>query len=169
MVSSAVSDLLWSQFQSLAQLSVAMNGAFSAIGGFLSRDIAQEEADLTRIIRVIETECGKGRTYNLTSKGLDVLLVTKALLAEARYLDNLHAATLSFAIRPLCLIGAVLGILLLIKSSYNYTEKIDQPYLWLLYICNVPFFLGILVTIITSLLVYFRVIKPKAEITKITN
>jgi len=159
----------WGEVQSLAQLSVALNGAFSAIAGFVGSDFARERAELARLIETMDAQAARGVRHTSRIRGLSPRVVARSLIAECDAIERRTEFLLTTLVRPLCVVGAVVGMILLIVSSYLYARPVGPFLICCLIGSNAPFFLGLLIVSGISAWLNRRVKRSRLNISAIVH
>jgi hypothetical protein len=136
---------LWGEFQSLTQLSIALNAAFATIPTFLGNSIKREQSLVNSYISdaeyLEELVDKKVISYSLPNRRLSAQF--SDISAEYRKLEHRFDQFIYTVIRYLCLIAAAISFVILIISSCRYNSHI--PIHWRIYsiLQYSPFIAGI--------------------------
>lgn len=127
----------WGEYQSLFQLSVALNTALAAISDFLGNapykgsKNAARLADRARGFQAIDAPQYKDRYTPIISG----LTLAKGLY---QHIYETYESSVQTVFRPLCIIIAAISFIGLIQSAINYTFAIERLWLILAYLQYLP-------------------------------
>lgn len=152
---------LWGDFQSAAQLSVALNAAFATLSSFLGNDIQREVQKLRTEIRTIS----KDKTNHLLAGAISPATELRLLIGHSLSLKIEYEILLDIFVRPSCIIGLIISIFLLAKSSFLYRETISNFYIFLSVISYVPTISAVLLSIAVNAWLYIRISRSRIRIT----
>lgn len=130
---------LWGEYQSLFQLSVALNTALAAISDFLGNAPRSGASEARRLAERAEDF----QKIDPENAAAYPEIITDFTLAESHYQD-IYDTYNSYVrkLRPLCIIVALLSTAGLIRSSINYTHEIRGLWLIFSYIQLAPVMIG---------------------------
>lgn len=141
----------WGEYQSLFQLSVALNTALAAVSDFLGSapregaDRAERLADRARQFQQIDDPRYKDSYTHI---------VAGFTLAKGRYqaiYENYELYVQKYA-RPVCIAFALMSFAGLLRSSINYTHGIEGLWLIFAYLQFVPIMAGAVFALYRSLI-----------------
>ena len=129
---------LWGEYQSVLQLSVALNTAYAALATYVGNDLQVERQSIRELDGAVPPE---RRASKDTARAVADLQVLDGKIASAQIK---YESAINSYFRPACLLGSFLGVALLIVSSVLYTSNIDG--FWKIASCLLlsPFLLGTL-------------------------
>jgi hypothetical protein len=148
----------WGDFQSLIQLSVALNGAFAAFASFFGSGLQKEE----RLLHYLLEECGDATLPRVgeLSFGARVRLLQGERLQFERQFDFF----INVVARYSCLVVALIGIVLLVYSSYRYKLPINASEAATCSALLLPFVVGSMYSIYLSVRLHRSVSLPRRQV-----
>lgn len=137
----------WGDYQSVIQLSVALNSAYAALATYLGSDLRSEQQAIKDANAAVPNEKREDKRVALTDLHLLDGKLTHAAQRYETVIDN--------GIRPACLIASLLGIVLLVVSSVFYSATINATWQFICGALLLPFLVG--VGFATALIIKIRV------------
>jgi hypothetical protein len=125
----------WGEYQSVIQLSVALNTAYAALATYLGGDLRLEQQAIKEADSAVPNEEREAKRA--------VLIELYLLDGELTQATQRYEAVIDWGIRPVCLVASCVGIVLLIVSSICYGSKIDVAWQLLCGIMLLPFIVGV--------------------------
>jgi hypothetical protein len=134
----------WGAFQSLIQLSVALNTAFVGVGTFFLPLAEQEARKLRnlayRLKKRLTNADGQQRTE------IERLMTDLRLLrGDAVWMERHVATVIQKYLPPFCALATVAGLILLIISSFLFDEKIGTGWIVVVLLTLAPFTCGLVI------------------------
>lgn len=126
---------IWGEYQSVIQLSVALNTAYAALATYLGGDLSSEQQALQETDAAVLKDKREAKKIALSNLHL--------LGGELTHAAQCHEAIIDKAVRPTCLVVSLFGIALLVVSSILYSEPIDIAWQFLCIFLLLPFLAGV--------------------------
>ena len=155
----------WGEFQSLIQLSAALNGTFAALGTFLDKDTRREKEIIEKIIEKIDKiDYELIENKSRVSKKLNAKTRLILLKGNCNFIERKFNIFIYKILRSLCAALFVTSIVLLIVSSFLYSDIIN--YLWstIILLHITPFFIGICYSAYLLVICKRKITRPRREI-----
>lgn len=151
---------IWGEFQSLMQLSIALNAGYAAFSTFTGRVFVHANQRLRRLIGLSE------RISRTHQDNCDINLTSQLRLldGECHAISRLHDRMLDKRLRPICIAFAISGLILLICSSYFYSDTIHLALQALVLASLAPFALVCMSYCIVMWRYHYRVFLPSLRI-----
>jgi hypothetical protein len=137
---------VWGEFQSLAQLAVATNGAFAVLAGFIATDVTKEKKEIDRIREVINRRRTIPQAVLISTRNIPLSAYVQSLAAECDHIERADFL-LSVSLRPFYVLGSLMGFALLVASSFYYKLEVDILYVVFLLLANLPIVVGLVLLI----------------------
>ncbi len=145
-------EYLWGDFQSVAQLAVALNAAFASLAGFLGSDIRRARQRIrAAIARHDKVPPAGDRAIGIRSAS-NLRLLAGGLEHTQRKFEE----RIDYLARPLCLAGMLLGIILLLYSCFAYRSSISAFSICLIIFSMLPFCAGVVYSIFVGVCVFCK-------------
>lgn len=158
-ICTATSNLTWGNFQSLIQLSAALNAAFYALADLLQRDFEIEERRINVLIAKLR------RRGDDDAKIRADLSKTHLLLGELKHIERRYAAAASRVFRPLCIFAFLGAAVLLVVSSFAYNTELPFVGAVFIILSALPFFSAIIFAMIVQAYLKFGVQAARLQLT----
>lgn len=158
----------WGDFQSVIQLSIALNAAYAALASYLGTNLPNERGLIQEIMDAIPkaqratSDIKDTETQPTLSKFTTLqLLYGKSIEVERRYESIINAI-----VRPICILSAILGAALLIASSFFYSEEISTTWQVVSSLLILPFIAGAIYSLCVSIQVHLTISNPRRQCEK---
>lgn len=170
----------WGEFQSLIQLSIALNGAFAAFSTFFGADIGRYRAKIDHLLDNDDLIIGhqlSSVTPSMVDQSIDAekarlqgradLIRLKGRCAES---EITFRSMIHRFFRYICVVACISGISLIVYSSFYFDATISNFWRWISVLHLAPFLLATLYAVVMSLRFYvevareFRAIEERIEV-----
>lgn len=157
----------WGDFQSVIQLSIALNAAYAALSSYVGTSLHREQRLLEELIHRLQSIGKAGQPLaavlkpNYTAAQLKIEI--RGLIGESMKIQHSYDAVINRYLRPVCIVASLVGIVLIIVSSFSYNEDISERYIALACGLLFPFSGGAFLSLHLSWKAYSRISRRRRE------
>lgn len=155
-----LTSLTWGGFQSLIQLSVGVNGAFAALTTFAGDSAQKEERRINKILSRLSNIPSSKMTPAVTQNKMSAMFLSGRLASVSRRYNYFINST----IRLSCVLCALIGVVVLVYSSYKFDAPIEFRSQMIVHALMLPFIVGSLYSTFLSYHVHRSISRDRQKI-----
>ncbi len=157
----------WGEFQSIIQLSIALNAAFAALSSFIGTSLTREKRLLEELIDRLQSIGVAGQSVATVLKPAyspkTLKIEIRGLVGESVRMQHRYDGLINRYLRPVCIVASLAGLVFIIVSSFLYKDEIGIYCIALSCSLLFPFAAGALLSLHLSWRTYARISARRKE------
>lgn len=156
----------WGDFQSVIQLSIALNAAYAALSSYIGTSLTREKRLISELLDQLKAVDPAEPTVPLLRPPHDpsrLKIELRALIGECVKAERRFEGAINRFLRPVCIAASLIGLVLIVLSSIYYNDEIKIG--WLIVSCGLllPFAIGASMSMLMSAQTYLDISKRRRE------